>query len=326
MSAALSCTAAMRRASRHVNADDALKCASTGRAASDGMSAEGSSDDDGSPTRKAQAPRTRRSARAPRNASKKKTEKPLCLDFLKGDCYRLRQGCRYYHPEPGEVILLEQLADTQVCEVWALSGFCKFGTKCWKEHPERLRQVVSERVVAEGVQEPITKKFQGWMHSQLALREDAEKEQGPEPSPERIQASAGPGAPRDAASQASPDVATECGVEHVAPGPAHDMARGASRRSVDPYVCQPAEAKKDGGEVPPKHRRICQPWPAEAKKVCAPVARPVKEGAADGGEVPPKRCGVVLDSDLCSGLFNAEVLTELLVAAAGSPRLDAAAP
>ena len=266
-SAALSCATAMRRASRHANEDCVPK------SVSNGMSPEGSSDDDASPARQAQAPRTRRPANAARTAPPKKTEKPLCLDFLKGKCHRFRHGCRYYHPEPGEVVPLEQLAGTQVCEVWALSGFCKFGTKCWKEHPEMLRRGVCAT-------EPITRKFQGWMHTQLALPEAAEKEPAPAPSPEFFRSYVGPGASRDAAPRASPDAAT-------------------AHRSV----CRPAE-------------------PAEAKKVCAAAAWPLKKGAADGGEVPPKRCGVVRDCDLCWGLFDAEVLTGVLVAA---PSLDGAA-
>ena len=271
----------MRRASHHANED----C----------VCPERSSDDDASPARQAQAPRTHRPARAARTASTKKTEKPLCLDFLKGKCHRFRNGCRYYHPEPGEVVPLEQFAGTQVCEVWALSGFCKFGAKCWKEHPEMLRQGVCAT-------EPITRKFQGWMHSQLALREAAEEEPGSAPSPEIIRSYAGPGASRDAAPRASPDAGTQRGVARVAPGAAGGAAGCASHGSA----CRLAE-------------------PAEAKKVGAPAAWPVKEGAADGGEVPPKRCGVVRASDLCSGLFDAEVLAGLLAAAVGSPSLDGAA-
>ena len=43
-----------------------------------------------------------------------------------------------------------------ICEVWLLTGFCKFGDACWKQHLPRWQATPK-------VAEPLTKKFQGWM-------------------------------------------------------------------------------------------------------------------------------------------------------------------
>eukprot|EP00667_Euglena_gracilis_P008461 EG_transcript_8571 len=64
-------------------------------------------------------------------------EVPICLDFLKGNC--VRQRCRFLHPD---LTRYEQLskavraqAGRRLCEVWALTGKCKFGPKCSRLHP-----------------------------------------------------------------------------------------------------------------------------------------------------------------------------------------------
>eukprot|EP00668_Euglena_longa_P006271 GGOE01007450.1.p1 GENE.GGOE01007450.1~~GGOE01007450.1.p1 ORF type:complete len:224 (-),score=51.71 GGOE01007450.1:1391-2014(-) len=63
----------------------------------------------------------------------------VCLDYLKGQCGAKRFQCKYQHPDL--VGLHHQLdevqsgAEKEVCEVWALTGRCKFGSKCNKLHP-----------------------------------------------------------------------------------------------------------------------------------------------------------------------------------------------
>eukprot|EP00668_Euglena_longa_P007203 GGOE01008616.1.p1 GENE.GGOE01008616.1~~GGOE01008616.1.p1 ORF type:complete len:259 (-),score=41.82 GGOE01008616.1:647-1387(-) len=92
--------------------------------------------------------------------------RPLCLDFLNGNCGRQRSHCRYYHPTPEEAVGLftSPLQPVNplrpICEVWALTGFCKFGARCWKQHPERVAQADAP------VAEPVTRKFQEWLLSQ----------------------------------------------------------------------------------------------------------------------------------------------------------------
>eukprot|EP00668_Euglena_longa_P010433 GGOE01012630.1.p1 GENE.GGOE01012630.1~~GGOE01012630.1.p1 ORF type:complete len:334 (+),score=37.02 GGOE01012630.1:59-1003(+) len=105
--------------------------------------------------------------------------RPLCLDFLNGKCGRQRAHCRYYHPQPGDVTLVvppnspgpacptAAVAGTvndparPICEVWALTGFCKYGPRCWKQHPQLTAQLASP------VAEPITHKFQQWLQTRL---------------------------------------------------------------------------------------------------------------------------------------------------------------
>eukprot|EP00667_Euglena_gracilis_P026971 EG_transcript_32933 len=99
----------------------------------------------------------------PRRNSEPAVPRPLCLDFLNGKCGRHRALCRYYHPQPGEVTLVvpphaapDTLAPVTppaaghlngpphpICEVWALTGFCKYGPRCWKRHPQRAAQLIS---------------------------------------------------------------------------------------------------------------------------------------------------------------------------------------
>eukprot|EP00667_Euglena_gracilis_P024405 EG_transcript_28060 len=62
---------------------------------------------------------------------------PVCLDFLKGRCTRAQ--CRFTHPD---LRRYEQLSGAlhatsgrHVCEVWAMTGTCKFGAKCSRLHP-----------------------------------------------------------------------------------------------------------------------------------------------------------------------------------------------
>ena len=93
-------------------------------------------------------------------ARKAEKTRPLCLDFLSGNCGRLRATCRYYHPEPGEVLPQQQQKSAGVCKVWVLTGFCKFGDKCWHKHP-----APGPAAPATCIAEPLTKKFQGWMQS-----------------------------------------------------------------------------------------------------------------------------------------------------------------
>eukprot|EP00668_Euglena_longa_P027194 GGOE01034021.1.p1 GENE.GGOE01034021.1~~GGOE01034021.1.p1 ORF type:complete len:364 (+),score=27.06 GGOE01034021.1:41-1093(+) len=62
---------------------------------------------------------------------------PICLDFLKGRC--LRKQCRFLHPDLSQYQQLSTAVHAQagrhVCEVWAMTGQCRFGAKCSKLHP-----------------------------------------------------------------------------------------------------------------------------------------------------------------------------------------------
>jgi hypothetical protein len=78
------------------------------------------------------APKNRKQRAAKKNNKK---DKPLCLDYLNGNCHRLRSYCRYYHPELSEVLPAGAEKKKENCEVWMLIGFCKFGENCWKQHP-----------------------------------------------------------------------------------------------------------------------------------------------------------------------------------------------
>eukprot|EP00667_Euglena_gracilis_P028259 EG_transcript_35883 len=68
----------------------------------------------------------------------------VCLDFIKGRCTRTR--CRFYHPEMTGYQqvsnAVQASAGRQICEVWAMAGTCKFGSKCNKLHPVVLSQPV----------------------------------------------------------------------------------------------------------------------------------------------------------------------------------------
>eukprot|EP00668_Euglena_longa_P020500 GGOE01025496.1.p3 GENE.GGOE01025496.1~~GGOE01025496.1.p3 ORF type:complete len:271 (+),score=47.09 GGOE01025496.1:33-815(+) len=66
----------------------------------------------------------------------------VCLDFIKGRCTRPR--CKFHHPEMAGYQQLsgavQAQAGKQICEVWAMTGQCKFGTKCNKVHPIVIAQ------------------------------------------------------------------------------------------------------------------------------------------------------------------------------------------
>eukprot|EP00667_Euglena_gracilis_P013128 EG_transcript_13524 len=61
----------------------------------------------------------------------------VCLDFLKGKC--ARDQCRFVHPDLTAYQQLSEAVEAQagreICEVWAMTGQCKFGAKCNKLHP-----------------------------------------------------------------------------------------------------------------------------------------------------------------------------------------------
>lgn len=61
----------------------------------------------------------------------------VCLDYLKGQCKRAQ--CRYEHPDMTH--LQNELGEQQgICEVYAMTGRCKFGSKCNKLHPGSRRR------------------------------------------------------------------------------------------------------------------------------------------------------------------------------------------
>jgi hypothetical protein len=62
----------------------------------------------------------------------------VCLDFLKGKCGRRAPQCRYMHPDLSEFRqlcgLMSSVAQAEICEVHAMTGQCKFGSRCNKFH------------------------------------------------------------------------------------------------------------------------------------------------------------------------------------------------
>eukprot|EP00668_Euglena_longa_P022958 GGOE01028617.1.p1 GENE.GGOE01028617.1~~GGOE01028617.1.p1 ORF type:complete len:261 (-),score=66.31 GGOE01028617.1:1486-2241(-) len=68
----------------------------------------------------------------------------VCLDFLKGRCNRMR--CKFLHPDLFQYqqlsVAVHAQAGRQICEVWAMTGQCKFGAKCNKLHPVLVPQPI----------------------------------------------------------------------------------------------------------------------------------------------------------------------------------------
>eukprot|EP01012_Entosiphon_sulcatum_P031467 TRINITY_DN397_c0_g1_i1.p1 TRINITY_DN397_c0_g1~~TRINITY_DN397_c0_g1_i1.p1 ORF type:complete len:418 (-),score=55.98 TRINITY_DN397_c0_g1_i1:253-1506(-) len=67
----------------------------------------------------------------------KRTPPSVCLDYLKGVCNDKRYKCKFAHPPLPAVNDQTPLpsAKQDVCDVWVLTGFCKFGAKCKHFHP-----------------------------------------------------------------------------------------------------------------------------------------------------------------------------------------------
>jgi hypothetical protein len=73
----------------------------------------------------------------------------ICLDWVKGTCDESRWKCKFAHPTlpfdvlPGHTIIETLMSmygivpeeGAKVCEVWLLTGSCKFGRLCWNNHP-----------------------------------------------------------------------------------------------------------------------------------------------------------------------------------------------
>jgi len=70
--------------------------------------------------------------------SKATEQAAVCLDHLKGECTRRRWRCKFAHPDLSKFKLSDGHA--QLCEVWVLTGACKFGRKCEKLHPPRVEE------------------------------------------------------------------------------------------------------------------------------------------------------------------------------------------
>jgi len=103
------------------------------------------------------APKDRRRRRYPRPS--------ICLDHLSGLCEGKRQECKFLHPDlaqlhaslaaaatddpdpivPSAAAATPEAAVPPICEVWALTGACKFGAKCSKGHPLHLRREAPAR-------------------------------------------------------------------------------------------------------------------------------------------------------------------------------------
>jgi len=59
----------------------------------------------------------------------------VCLDYAMGTCTRAQ--CKYPHPDATPLHRMREQYGHQgvVCEVYALTGHCRFGAKCTKTHP-----------------------------------------------------------------------------------------------------------------------------------------------------------------------------------------------
>jgi len=93
------------------------------------------------PTQAAGDPEGRPSNKATKRAKARRYTRPsVCLDYLKGECTSKRFHCRFLHPDLADLQLQCGSAGdgaAQVCEVWALTGRCKFGPNCKKLHLPR---------------------------------------------------------------------------------------------------------------------------------------------------------------------------------------------
>eukprot|EP01006_Ploeotia_vitrea_P006257 TRINITY_DN12651_c0_g1_i1.p1 TRINITY_DN12651_c0_g1~~TRINITY_DN12651_c0_g1_i1.p1 ORF type:complete len:170 (-),score=7.71 TRINITY_DN12651_c0_g1_i1:271-780(-) len=72
--------------------------------------------------------------------------KPICLDWLRGNCDTKRWRCKFAHP-PLELI---PKTERRTCPVWALTGHCKFGKNCRRgRHPSSHRKPVCAPVPSD---------------------------------------------------------------------------------------------------------------------------------------------------------------------------------
>eukprot|EP01012_Entosiphon_sulcatum_P067359 TRINITY_DN9702_c0_g1_i1.p1 TRINITY_DN9702_c0_g1~~TRINITY_DN9702_c0_g1_i1.p1 ORF type:complete len:432 (+),score=48.22 TRINITY_DN9702_c0_g1_i1:37-1296(+) len=84
---------------------------------------------------------------------------PVCLDYLKGTCHQARKSCKFAHPafEQHSMLSTPQVVEedetSRVCEVWAYTGFCKFGNKCRFHHPPLLGQLPCAPAVTKKMME-----------------------------------------------------------------------------------------------------------------------------------------------------------------------------
>eukprot|EP01006_Ploeotia_vitrea_P060519 TRINITY_DN76055_c0_g1_i1.p1 TRINITY_DN76055_c0_g1~~TRINITY_DN76055_c0_g1_i1.p1 ORF type:complete len:364 (-),score=32.34 TRINITY_DN76055_c0_g1_i1:348-1439(-) len=88
----------------------------------------------GSGRQRTSQPAARHSTRQPRGH-----KVPVCLDHLKGLCTAKRAKCKFAHPQLGD-------AGARICEVFLLTGTCKFGNNCRDAHPEHLVNNLCEPV------------------------------------------------------------------------------------------------------------------------------------------------------------------------------------
>jgi hypothetical protein len=72
---------------------------------------------------------------APEQQPKPKAKKgpAVCLDYVRGQC--VRPNCKYPHPDLSVLQDLQGAEGKEPCEVFVLTGQCKFGAKCLKLHP-----------------------------------------------------------------------------------------------------------------------------------------------------------------------------------------------
>lgn len=70
------------------------------------------------------------------------SSRPVCLDHLKGTCHKARKSCKFAHPPLNNGLpYAGDIGIPRVCEVWACTGFCKFGNKCKYEHPPLMGEL-----------------------------------------------------------------------------------------------------------------------------------------------------------------------------------------
>eukprot|EP00667_Euglena_gracilis_P019821 EG_transcript_21293 len=80
----------------------------------------------------------------------------VCLDYLKGKC--TREQCRFVHPDLTAYQQLSEAVEAQagreICEVWAMTGQCKFGAKCNKLHPVMVDHPAGQTIAVPSTPQP----------------------------------------------------------------------------------------------------------------------------------------------------------------------------
>eukprot|EP00667_Euglena_gracilis_P017425 EG_transcript_18373 len=154
----------------------------------------------------------------------------VCLDFLKGRC--TRTWCKFHHPDLSQYQQLsgavQVQAGRQVCEVWALTGQCKFGAKCSKVHPILMPQIAQPMITVV----PVMFFPQFVSNPPMALRKDLSAAALPNPQ------------------AATQEYAASSGTPILTPERGHGWPATAARAS-DPAPAKPRRPRHVSLALPP---------------------------------------------------------------------------